>query len=90
VYRYSESREEREAAEEREKERERAKKDGKKWERFEERWAELENGGAAGGGGGGPLKYDDIPWPPKMSQLLHHAAGLGAGVGLYKLNPVDP
>lgn len=62
-------------AEGRGKKEAKGEKSRKKWERFDTRWAELEASGT--GGDGRPLTYDDVPWPPKMSALLHHAAGGG-------------
>lgn len=61
----------------------------KKWARFDERWAALES--SASQPGAPLLGYDDIPWPPKMSSLLSHAAAgeseSGAGSDASSVGP---
>ena len=45
-----------------------------KWADFEKRWTALEDSGESSSS----LAYDDVPWPPKMTELLRRAAK-GAG-----------
>ena len=75
------SREEHDAARGAKKERKRAARakakttsaaSDAKWADFDERWAALES--APAGSGKTPLTYDQIPWPPRMTETLARAA----------------
>ena len=69
-----------------EKMREKASSKSDKWARHEARWNALEatvtttvTMGTDGSGSeeSAPLRYDDVPWPPKMSAMLRHACDGG-------------
>lgn len=52
----------------------RAKKEksrAKRWARYDEQWELLESAASSGE----PLRYDDVPWPPKMKELLDRESG---------------
>ena len=72
---------ERRAAEKAERERGRVASAKERWAAHEARWATLEAdppvGSGAGSGSAGPLRYDDVPWPPKMTAMLRAACGDG-------------
>ena len=77
-----ERKKERRAAEKAERERGRVAGAKEKWAKHEARWATLETdppGGEGGVGSAGPLRYDDVPWPPKMTAMLRAACGDGDG-----------
>jgi hypothetical protein len=44
----------------------------KRWTKYDEGWAALEEESVSSTQ---PLGYDDIPWPPKMNELLEREAG---------------
>ena len=71
-----------------EKMREKASSKSDKWARHEARWNALEatvtttvtmgtDGSGSGSEESAPLRYDDVPWPPKMSAMLRHACDGG-------------
>ena len=71
---------ERRAAEKAERERGRVASAKERWAAHEARWATLEAdppGGGGDAGSAGPLRYDDVPWPPKMTAMLRAACGDG-------------
>jgi hypothetical protein len=71
-----EERESRRAEKKAEKKAEdRAKKEksrAKRWQKYDEAWALLD---ADAGASSEPLRYADVPWPPKMKELLDREAG---------------
>ena len=71
------ARDEKRRRDRKEKEKEkatRASASDAKWADFEKRWTALEDSGESSSS----LAYDDVPWPPKMTELLRRAAK-GAG-----------
>ena len=53
----------------------RAKKEksrARRWQKYDEAWARLD---ADSGASSEPLRYADVPWPPKMKELLDREAG---------------
>jgi len=66
-----------------EKMREKASSKSDKWARHEARWNALETTvtttvtDRSGSEESAPLRYDDVPWPPKMSAMLRHACDGG-------------
>ena len=70
-----------------EKMREKASSKSDKWARHEARWNALEATvtttvtttvtDGSGSDDATPLRYDDVPWPPKMSAMLRHACDGG-------------
>ena len=71
-----EERESRKAEKKAEKKAEdRAKKEksrARRWQKYDEAWARLD---ADSGASSEPLRYADVPWPPKMKELLDREAG---------------
>lgn len=78
MFQKKERKKERRAAERAERERGRVASTKEKWAAHEARWATLEAdppGGGGDAGSAGPLRYDDVPWPPKMTAMLRAACG---------------
>ena len=65
--RRAEKRAEKKAEDKAKKEKSRAKR----WAKYDERWEALEASASVSE----PLRYDDVPWPPKIKDLLNHEAG---------------
>jgi len=55
-----------------EKKAEKEKTRAKRWVKYDEAWNALE---ATSTTSATPLAYDDVPWPPKMDELLEREAG---------------
>ena len=78
MFQKKERKKERRAAERAERERGRVASAREKWAAHEARWATLDAdppGGGGDAGSAGPLRYDDVPWPPKMTAMLRAACG---------------
>jgi len=67
----AERRAEKKAEDKAKKEKSRAKR----WVKYDERWAALEASSSSSPTAADPLSYDDVPWPPKMKELLEREAG---------------
>lgn len=65
----AERRAEKKAEDKAKKEKSRAKR----WVKYDERWAALD--ASSSSSSPDPLSYDDVPWPPKMKELLEREAG---------------
>lgn len=65
--RRAEKKAEKKAEDKAKKEKSRAKR----WAKYDERWEALEASASVSE----PLRYDDVPWPPKIKDLLNHEAG---------------
>ena len=54
-----------------EKRAEKEKSRAKRWNKYDDAWVALEASSLSTA----PLAYDDVPWPPKMNELLEREAG---------------